>query len=355
MMKNILYSATRQWNPGDEFILMGVESLMQEVLGDHNSILYNRNPQTRPSFGVLRAHKVSRFLLKLLYKKMISKGGFLENSFKPNSSGRYLDYIVFAGSPEWRGKNLNELYKLISVSNIPTLFLGLGAMNKIDVAKFSKNELSGLKNNVVLICRDSNCEQALKSFGSIYLPCPALFSSPFIKKVEKVKKVALLYGTHLAADANNISKETDIFMKSVYQNLLDKYSKEYDFEFVSHYIDELDQFNTDYPNRVLRYNYKSDAYLDIFKEYDLVIGHRVHGIGMCASMGIPGIMIAHDKRAETVKGFLAEMVYIDSTYDEFEKIFIHTIENVRLKSENLLAHKISIRKKYIDILSAALS
>ena len=56
-MKNIIYSATRQWNPGDEFILMGVESLIQEVFGSHNSILYNRNPQIRPDFSSIKRKK----------------------------------------------------------------------------------------------------------------------------------------------------------------------------------------------------------------------------------------------------------------------------------------------------------
>lgn len=353
-MQNILYSATRQWNPGDEFILMGAEYLMTQILGSHNSILYNRNPQIRPDFSSLRENKFARSLLKKLYKKLIDNRGFLDNSFKPNRQNSYVDMVVFAGSPEWYGRRLEELYKFIDDKNTPVIFLGLGAADTITLNKFSKVELSVLDKSKLLTCREEYCTQVLESFNSIYLPCPALFSSPIVKRIEKVKKIALLYGTNKAVDANNISKETDLFMKEIYQSLLGKYSDEYEFEFVAHYIDELDQFEIDYPNRVLRYHYKSDAYIDIFKEYDLVIGHRVHGIGMCASMGIPGIMIAHDKRSATVQGFLAEMVYTNSDYSVFEEIFRKTVENIALKNQQLLEHKEDTKNTYLSLLKKAL-
>lgn len=350
-MINIIYSATRQWNPGDEFILMGVERLINEVLGAHNGILYNRNPQIRPDFTAIKKKKISRFFLKSLYQKLIDNKGFLDNSFKPNGLGENVDYVIFAGSPEWYGSRLAELYSIILQNNIPTIFLGLGIADKIDLAKFTSDEKKVLEKAKFISCRDEYCTQALEDFDSRFLPCPALFSSPHEKFISKVKKIGLIYGTDKAVAANNISIETDAYMKKIYAQLLEQYSGQYEFEFIAHYIDEVDQFYKDYPNGKLRYSYKSDVYVDIFKDYDLVIGHRVHGIGLCASIGIPGIMIAHDRRADTVKGFLAKMIPLGTSYDDFNIVFQETINNITQKNTDLLEYKSVVKKQYIDTLN----
>lgn len=49
MRKNILVSTTRQWNPGDEFILLGSLNIMKNILGKDNinTIIFNRNPDIR--------------------------------------------------------------------------------------------------------------------------------------------------------------------------------------------------------------------------------------------------------------------------------------------------------------------
>ena len=48
MRKNILISTTRQWNPGDEFIMMGALCILKNLYGDIlNPIIYNRNPDIR--------------------------------------------------------------------------------------------------------------------------------------------------------------------------------------------------------------------------------------------------------------------------------------------------------------------
>ena len=41
---NILYSTTRSWNSGDDFILFGVRNIIDAVLPQHNPLIYNRNP-----------------------------------------------------------------------------------------------------------------------------------------------------------------------------------------------------------------------------------------------------------------------------------------------------------------------
>ena len=74
---NILISSSRQWNPGDEFILLGVRRLLEELLGDSlNYILWNRNPdlfedrwrnpQFRPGFLTNSAVEPSLDLVDLI-------------------------------------------------------------------------------------------------------------------------------------------------------------------------------------------------------------------------------------------------------------------------------------------------
>ena len=42
---NILFSSTRQWNPGDEFIFFGVRNLIEDFFQKKiNWVLYDRNP-----------------------------------------------------------------------------------------------------------------------------------------------------------------------------------------------------------------------------------------------------------------------------------------------------------------------
>ena len=43
----ILFSSTRGWNPGDQFILMGIRRLLDALGIDYVPILYNRHPALR--------------------------------------------------------------------------------------------------------------------------------------------------------------------------------------------------------------------------------------------------------------------------------------------------------------------
>ncbi|MEJ7712218.1 MAG: hypothetical protein WKF84_20740 [Pyrinomonadaceae bacterium] len=45
---NILFSTTRQWNSGDEFILFGVRQLLHDLGLQYNAIIYNRHPSITP-------------------------------------------------------------------------------------------------------------------------------------------------------------------------------------------------------------------------------------------------------------------------------------------------------------------
>ncbi|HYV97555.1 MAG TPA: hypothetical protein VE967_08890, partial [Gemmatimonadaceae bacterium] len=150
-MLNVLFSATRQWNPGDEFILFGCVNALRSAGADVNPIVFNRHPQIRrmrPLFRWFRNADDAIF------------GGraapFLDNSFKDTTDPSIVDLVVFAGSPEWRGKRLKPLYELIDRRQVPALFLGIGSANDFELSDrfFSATEMRVLRAARIIACRD---------------------------------------------------------------------------------------------------------------------------------------------------------------------------------------------------------
>lgn len=344
---NIVFSTTRQWNPGDEFILMGCINLLSHQIREFNPIIYNRNPQTR------RARKIDivKTIDNALGKDFVEK--FLDNSVKDRVPMDYADMVVFAGSPEWRGRRMKKLYESILEFNLPTIFLGLGTSGKFSFSDehFTKDEQEVFRKALLVTTRDKDTKDGLQPITAYHLPCPALFSSKESRVVKKVKKIGLMYGTNSAVACNNVSDATYRYMMNMYNNILRDFGSDYNIEFISHYIDELSPFKSDFNDKKIRYSYDSKDYLEIYNNYDLVIGYRVHGIGISASMGIPGIMFAHDERAVTVKGFCAESVNIGTDYNELKFLIRNTIENIEQKSLNLKNHKEKTKESYLDLFS----
>jgi len=84
---NVLFSSSRQWNPGDELFLMGLLNVMRSAGLSFNPVLYNRHPVLMRRRGWNGLDEV------------------FDNSYMSGTSDA-LDYLVLAGSPEWTGRNL---------------------------------------------------------------------------------------------------------------------------------------------------------------------------------------------------------------------------------------------------------
>lgn len=361
MNKNILFSTTRQWNPGDEFILMGCINLLKGICPAFNPIIYNRNPEVRQGkFAELNFLKSSRWERwrptgNSLVRAFL-RTGFLDNSFKNDTDPSFLDLVVFAGSPEWKGPFCKPLYKVIAKRNLPTLFLGIGGG-----PNFTRRTLSVLEQEVLgraqlITARDENAAQFLANYHPLVLPCPALFSAsvPYEKKIQKVNKIGLIYGTYQASNNNNVSKETYIYLKDLYGKIIRRFSSQYEIEIVCHYIDELPHAYKDFPGVNILYSYDSKDYLDIFHRFDFVIGHRVHGIGISASMGIPGLAVIHDNRGQTTKGFLAGLITTGMPLARVLGQITAHIEQVQTLNKQLQSHKQNTRNVYLELLRAKL-
>jgi len=343
---NILFSATRQWNPGDEFILMGCINLLRASGLEFNPIVYNRNPQIRPKGKYNRYNKLDRAISGGKYTP------FLDNSYKDSHEGSYIDLIVLAGSPEWRGKRMNSLYELVNKHKIPMIILGVGSAREFsfDLKCFPQSELDAISAARLITCRDERTSTGLSGLGAHFIPCPALFSADGHESPRtSVRKIGLIYGSDQTVNHNRISSETFDYLKQIYFWVIDTYS-DVQVEFVAHYVDELTTFEIDFPGQKICYSYDSKDYIDIYSRYDLVIGHRIHGIGISASQGIPGVSVSHDLRGETARGFCAEIVRVGDALDDVFGLISSKVDNIQTESHRLIEHKNQVRERYVELI-----
>ena len=355
-MKNILFSTTRQWNPGDEFILLGTINLLKEVFGEFNPIIFNRNPDIRQSYQFLNPLRKSFFsLISFKGKSFLEtffRIGFWDNSFKDDMDLKNINLVVFAGSPEWFGKVLKPLYKRLTQEKIPVVFLGIGAGKNFEYSSISGLYKDVIEQSRLITVRDTYTFEALSSYVKAYfLPCPALFSVPFEKEISSVNKIGLIYATHRSAINNRVKKSTHEFLIQLYKKLMGKF----DCELICHYIDEINDVYLYFPETKVHYSYDSKDYINIYKKFDLVVGPRVHGIGMAASLGIPGILIAHDIRGNTGQGFLSDIVQVENiNIDMFMELLLYKVKKIKQQNENLIAYKHIKKKEYLDLLNNVL-
>ena len=298
---NILFSTTRQWNPGDEFILMGCINLLKPYIS-FNPVIYNRNPQIRYLIGWKRKF-LNKLFLFIFRIPLFSP--FVDNSVKPHTNGDWIDLVVFAGSPAWYGPPSFDLYQFIQKFKLPVIYLGIGVGEKVNYQSLKQYEQKVLASAHLITIRDQMGKSLLSSLKPTFKPCPALFSAPRTKQVEKVENIGLIFATHHGSSDNKIDKKTSKFLVHLFKILINE-NPSVKFQLVCHYIDELEIAYSLFPNLEILYSYDSNDYLSIYNKFDLVIGSRVHGLGISASLGIPGVMISHDIRSETVKGFLKD-------------------------------------------------
>lgn len=358
-MYNIVFSTTRQSNPGDEFILLGTQNILTTIGVRYNPIIYNRNLELiryRKYNRIKNLFSVIPYILKnLLYFNSRLPSIEYDNSFNSRFfKNKYIvSFVVIAGSPSWSNGELNELYRYTKTFNIPLLMLGIGGKSRFSKsAKWIRNIIANAK---VITNRDTQSKAALQGKGidkSIVLPCPALFSSPWEKcrVVSEVRTIGLIYGHYKASPCNNISKETYEYLIKLYAAIIEKYKDVYNFKLIAHYVDEPMLFKNELPLELV-YSYNSNDYINIYGECDVVIGHRIHGIGLAASMGIPGLGIKHCARSETINGFLAESANVGEDINTVLEKINNIIKNVKEKSEAVYRHKKVTLEEYRKLLS----
>jgi len=267
--KDIVLATTRQWNPGDEFIRTGVESLLEEASGwQINWLIYDRNPDLRNC----RLNNIS-------------------NSFF-DSDVPYVSFIVLAGTSEWCGPLMTELYRYSLKFSIPIVAIGIGTPG-------FERRLSRLEEHVfhtqtlLIIARDQATADMLSSYGigSTVMPCPSLMAASTRNYPDRIRSVAVIWQFAETRQPCSVGQRESLV--SLCQRLEET---GYDVSIVASYLEELEvlhDLNLDYP---VYYSYEPKAYLDILQQFDAVVGLRLHGCLLALSLGKPAILVPHDER-----------------------------------------------------------
>lgn len=283
-MRNILASTTRQWNPGDELILHGVQKILAPRVGDANWMIMDRNPDI-----LLQAQ---------------CRGNSWRGEALPQ--GKF-HLAVFAGTPEWFGWAVGLMTREILERNIPCLYLGVGASGV--PIPFTADDRECLKRARLVVCRDPNAASELLKLNvpSTTLPCPGIFSAtkPVLRKSSAVVKVGVVFQVH-QTPYQDIEPE----LLAEVSELIDTLSKKYQVELVCHYKDEYLHAlrNPEWEKLPVRYSWEARDYPNIYHRYDAVVSTRVHGAVVAASCGVPALMVRYNNfRASGICWMFPEM------------------------------------------------
>lgn len=350
---NILFSTTRGWNCGDDFILYGVRHLLGKLAGPFNPVIYNRHPDLHFARVRLRQDRPAPGNAPVdLQQAIASLTCNFDNSWRPPQALDAVDHCVFAGTPEWGGKMVEPLVDALVETDIPITYLGVGIFERITGLEFSKlpaNEVALLRRAGLITVRDQGCAELLAPVNPVQLPCPALFSAGDTHRPRtRGDRPRIALSTQGTSNRNG--QRIDGTVNEFTIHLFRKLAGRYDCSLVCHYADELWELEPLLGDSMpIRYSYDPLDYRQIYDGFDLTVTTRIHGAGLCASLGIPGIVISHSARSNTASGFLSEFVNPDKvTMKEVEGL----IENIDIGevSSRIIAHKAATEAEYLRLL-----
>jgi len=142
---------------------------------------------------------------------------------------------------------------------------------------------------------------------------------------------------------NQMPADKHCKMVELYKQLIDTL-KDYKFEIVCHHIDEVLDAKKCFPNLVVRYSYNEADYEKIYLRYAFCVTPKVHGCGICASLGIPSCLLPIDHRWDTANGFLSTITW------DADAIAVE-ISKIGESHSQLVMHKEQTRAEYINLLS----
>ncbi len=325
---NILVSSTRQWNPGDEFIFFGVQNLLKESFREHriNWVLYDRNPDL---FVDGFSHPVHRERL-------------WGNSFH-HGNPQCFDLGVIAGTPEWMGLPLKGFYNTVKEGHLPLILLGVGYIDA--PITFSEDELYCFRHQLkVVTARDEYASRAFNEYGIPHeiLPCPALFASWKETPPPSIQKIGFIIQT---SKTLNQSVSEELCHASVHA-VKQLRKKGFVVEVVCHYIDEFVEFSRTLAP--VRYSYDARDYIDLLKDYDLILSTRLHGAILANSLGKPALMLNSDD--SRCKGTISHFPYIFTAHPETIVDEVTAFEAKDL--DGLVPWKAHIRDRYLSLLNS---
>lgn len=343
-MRSILFSTTRQFNPGDEFILHGIRRMLKKAGIVYNACLYNRYQSMR--IPLTRVEDLSFHL----------------------DDDQGIDYVIFAGSPEWwqaipdtgllfreilsgNGKSvlwrrsglhmgarvITPLLTYIVKNNLRCSFIGVGnAGGKIVISKLLDKVLR--ENTDLLIARDRHTASAISAFNPVLASCPALFSSEQPRQRGKLSRIGFVF------QKQSPQGEID---KHCYRYLIDQVEKAAnhfpDLQVICHTLEDYMEAKRLFPATPSLHSSFSEDWEEIYDTFDFIVGSRVHGAGIASSLGIPNILIDHSRRCQTAELFGTHILQVG------ESVIPH-IEQTDIVSESkrLIKLRKEAEMRYLD-------
>lgn len=191
---NVLISTTTNWNPGDQFILIGVKNILKHIFPNTpNYIHYDRSPNNMVRWPENQNIKTGLH------------GTFMNNPIDWSK----ISLVVLAGSPEFLHHPLAPIYEgLLNHPEIPLWAIGVGYTEPYFVLPFTESEKEVLKRESTLIItrQEELTNRIFKELGkdSYTLPCPALFC--FENYPEKTRDTLLPH--QIAHSLEELTSET---------------------------------------------------------------------------------------------------------------------------------------------------
>jgi len=343
-----IFSTTRNYNPGDEFILFGIQNLLREVTGPFNTVYYNRNPAVQNFRMTFDKEATIGTQTANWYQTMREHFSERENTWAPELGLDFADFAVFAGTPEWVGRMVEPLTTALADFKGPILYLGLGSvevMNNCTIDDLLGVDQTVLKKADLITVRDTAAAKFLAPLNPHELPCPALFSAQAKPRTQKQKIAVSFQGT-----APTNTQRTDSDVRDYMIKLLEKLNQHFTCSVIAHYVDELAELKALIPQGIdLIYHADAADYIYTYDQFDLVVTTRVHGAGLASALGIPAYAIAHSHRSQTADGFLAETV--DIANESVDEVFSRIQQcDTPAKSKIILQHQMDSKNRYLEFL-----
>jgi len=296
----------------------------------YNRLLYNRHPMITPN----------RLSKRLLFRRSWHS----DNSFYLDDPAA-VDYLIIAGSPEWRiGGRMEALFRFVVRNRVPCAFLAVGAGSggafSVEGREHDllRSVLGGPCEMVTV--RDEAAASALRAYDPHLLPCTALFASR-TQKLRTAPGVVGLVFQNCTQRFNSVNPATYEYLLVQYRRIMD----EHPCVVICHTCADFLAARRAFPDADTRYSALAEDYAAIFDACDLVVGPRVHGSGLAASLGIPNVLVQHSARGLTGWGFLSR---IARPGDDLSAILDRM--DVKTESERLLEWKQGWLVKTMDLL-----
>lgn len=304
---NILISTTTGWNIGDEFIRMGVQHLLEQVVENPTYIFYDRNPD---------------YFIDYPGNWEMGSNHFSNRMNNP-IDWDIIDLVVLAGSPEFLHGPLTPIYEgLKTRPHIPLWAIGVGYSNRKLAPLTEAESIVLARDNTIITVRQEDIKDKLPK-SAHYLPCPAIFC---IDKLQGIPS----FPSEETAVILQAPEGNQAISEELYNKMLtipgDK---------MVHYIDDF-VFLT---KRGIKAYYEPDPYIFLtkLKKYSNVHTTRLHG-AIAGLSNWANVSIHYDENNHRIK----------QAIKPFEPIL-----NQPRGSEGLAAirkFKYELKEQYIDIL-----